>query len=332
MKWYDIRDSRSKWRAFNFVVGGRGIGKTYSTASFMALGEGRGKFLYVRNYETQIDTACTDIGNPFRKISEDSGHIIYMKKKKNFALIYDNYFEDKEQIGAAVHASRYISLKGMDLSWVDYIFFDEFIEDRALQFDQGEAIKSIQETCNRNRELQGKPPVYMFMMSNSERLNNPALRTFGLIPVIEGMIKSGQTEWNSPTVHLELPRSEISELKRDTALYKSLDDNDSYKKMALENDFANESFYGIGKKNLNEYVPFLNIDYLYIYRHKSNGTYYVCTRPASHIKKLTTKDNLMLFKAQYSVIFKVLIVKDAISYESFTVKSQFENILSIPAM
>ena len=328
MKWYDIRDSRDKWRPFNFVVGGRGIGKTYSTSSFMALGEGRGRFLYVRNYETQIDTAATEQGNPFRKISADSGHNIYLKKKKNFAVIYD----DDDQIGMATHASRYISLKGMDLSWVDYIFFDEFIEDRALQFDQGEAIKSIQETCNRNRELEGRPPVYMFMMSNSERLNNPALRTFGLIPVIEGMLKSGQTEWNSKTVHLELPKSMISELKRDTALYQSLDDNDSYKKMALDNDFANESFYAIKKKNINEYVPFLNIDELYIYRHKSNGTYYVSTVPASHIKKITTRDNLMLFKAQYSAIFKILIAKDTIFFESFTVKSQFENILNITTL
>lgn len=332
MKYYGIEDRRKNWRPFNFIIGGRGIGKSYSAVSFM-INEAKGRFLYVRNYETQIDTACTEFGNPFRKVANDTGRKIYMKKHKNFADVIEEDSEgNKTVIGGAVHASRYISLKSLDLSWADFIFFDEFIEDRSLSFAQGDAVKSIQETCNRNRELEGRPPVYMFMLSNSEKLNNATLRTFGLIPIIESMMKTGQQEWNNKRVHLELPKSEISELKADTALYEALSDNDRYKRVALSNEFANDSFYGIKKRNVNEYTPFLNINELFIYKHKSAPKYYVCLTPASKIKKINTKDQLLLFRSQYGVIFKILIAKDAIEYESFTVKSAFEELLMISAI
>lgn len=332
MEWYDIREHRDKWKPFNFIIGGRGIGKSYSASSFM-ITEAKGHFLYIRNYETQIDTACTEFGNPFRKVASDAGCTIYMKKRKNFADIIEEDEEGgKTVIGGAIHASRYISLKSLDLSWVDYIFFDEFIEDRSFTFDQGAAIKSIQETCNRNRELEGKPPVYMFMLSNAEKLNNPALRAFNLVPVIEGMRKAGQIEWNNETIHLELPKSKISELKAETALYKSLDDNDRYKAVALDNDFANDSFYGIRKRNINEYTPFICINEMYVYRHKSNSKYYVCNIPAKHIKILNTKDQLLSFRAQYGAIFKILIAKDQIEYQSFSIKSAFEELLNIAAI
>ena len=326
MKFYDIRDRRANWRPFNFIVGGRGIGKSYSAVDFM-ITEAAGRFLYLRNYETQIDTACTPLGNPFRKNAADSERTIYMKKHKQYADIIEEIEDEKTVLGMATHASRYESLKSMDLSWVDFIFYEEFIEARALNFDQATAIKSIQETCNRNRELEGKPPVYMFMLSNAEKLNNPALRGFNLINVIEGMRKSGQTEWNSKTVHLELPKSEISELKANTALYQTLDDDDAYKKVALSNDFANDSFYAINKKNINEYKPFLCVDNMYIYKHKNAAKYYVCSIPASYIKRLNTKDQLVTFKSTFAKVFCILIAKDLIEYESFNIKAAFEQLV-----
>lgn len=326
MKFYDIRDNQHKWKAFNFIVGGRGIGKTYSALSFMLI-EGRGKFLYLRNYENQLADCCTDLANPFRKLADDTCRFIYMKRKGSFANIFEDTDDGTELIGMGAYASRYEKLKGMDLSWLDYILFDEFIESRSFNFDQADAVKSIQETANRNRELQGRPPVYMFLLSNAEKLNNPTLRDFGLIPVIESMRKTGQTEWNNKHIHLELPKSEISDLKAGTALYEALDDNDSYKQVALSNDFANDSFYAINKKNINEYKPFLCVNNMYIYKHKNEARYYVCSIKASYIKRLNTKDQMLTFRSQFAKIFAILIAKDLIDYESFVIKSEFEQLV-----
>ena len=37
---------------------------------------------------------------------------------------------------------------------------------------------------------------------------------------------------------------------------------------ALDNEFANDDFYGIGVRPLNEYMPVCAFDDVYIYRHK----------------------------------------------------------------
>ena len=77
VKWYRIPDN-DKLRPFTFIVGGRGIGKTYSAID-RCITDYPGKFLYMRNTKEQLQESCGCFGNPFKKWSADHNRDITMK-------------------------------------------------------------------------------------------------------------------------------------------------------------------------------------------------------------------------------------------------------------
>ena len=68
MEWYDIRKRSDRLRAVSIVIGGRGIGKTYSALSFL-LDTGK-PFLYLRNTDKQMSLCASAFGNPFKKVAQ----------------------------------------------------------------------------------------------------------------------------------------------------------------------------------------------------------------------------------------------------------------------
>lgn len=328
IKWYDVRDTRQKWRAFNFFIGGRGVGKTHSVID-CSVTEQPGQFLYLRNTGVQLDESCgksfeTSFGNPFKKWDKINNRQLYMMAEKNHAVI-----KEGDQIyGFGACLSTFENLRGVDLSDMNYIIFDEFIEKRTLPFDQFGNFMQMYETVNRNRELEGFDPVRVFLLSNAQRLSNPILRGLGLIEVIEQMQKSGQRSYTNNKVHIELVKSEVSELKKNTGIYDMIQDT-AYYKEAIENEFANDSFSGVVKRNINEYTPLFCIDDIYVYKHKSNGRLYACGTFSPDAKKFTTRDNYIFFMRAFGLKMKLCITSDLVDYSDYTTKSDLLRILKM---
>ena len=269
MEWYDIRQRAAKLRPVSIVIGGRGIGKTYSALSFM-METGR-KFLYLRNTDKQMSLCASAFGNPFKKVAGDQGRDVAMKPAGEIYVVK----EGEDVIGYGAALSTFENLRGVDLSDVEYVVFDEFIENRKLSFKQGPAFLNLYETINRNRELEGRPPLICILLSNAQRLSNPILAELGLIPVIENMIRTGDRLRITKEYYIELPESSVSAAKESTALYR-LAAGSRYADEALRNEFANDSFFNVGKKPLQEFRPVCAIDGIYIYRHKSGPQWYCC--------------------------------------------------------
>ena len=240
MKWFDIDDYINDFRNINIIIGGRGIGKTYSALNFLITsGEA---FIYLRNKDNQLDESCSDFGNPFKRLNKDLNRNVTMNKSKKHAFIY----EDDRLLGYGAALSTFESLRGVDLSDVKYVIFDEFIEKGKLMFNQFEAFVNFYETVNRNRELLGEDALKVFMLSNSQSLNNEILMGYNLVPIIEGMVRSGQRKYKNENLCLLLPESEISDLKRQTGQYKLIAGTKIYKEV-IENKFAHDSYYGINR-------------------------------------------------------------------------------------
>lgn len=322
VKWYSI-PTGEKLRPFTFIVGGRGIGKTYS-----AIGEGiknhRGRFMYLRNTREQLAESCGNFGNPFKKYADDNKLDIRLEVERRHAIINQYVYCDdgesqrKINIGVGANLSTFENLRGVDLSNIDYILFDEFIENRTLSFDQFRAFVNMYETVNRNRELIGEEPCKVVLLSNAQRLGNPILRGFNLIPVIESMQKAGQRAYSNGPIRIELPFSDVSEGKRTTALYSAINGT-NYADEALNNNFANDSFSGVKKVNINEYTPVVALDDIYIYRHKSDSTFYACGIQAK-CKKFTTIDNFVVFYKLYGFKLKLAAADDKLYYSDYQTK------------
>lgn len=324
IKWYDIKAVENKLSAVNIIIGGRGIGKTYSALTFLM--EKQEPFIYLRNTDVQLKECITGFGNPFKRWNLDHDRHIFFRSEKSHSLIYDDDREDGQPIGYGLALSTFENLRGVDLSDVKYVLFDEFIEKRSLSFRQFECFISFYETVNRNRELLGEAPLCCILLSNSQRLSNPILAGYGIIPVIENMIRTGQKEFKKPGMYLSLPSSAVSDLKKNTANY-ALINGTKIADEALNNAFAFDSFYGIKKRNLNEYIPVVQIDDIYIYKHKTNSRLYACMSQAQNIPVFTSRDNLTAFLRAYGRKLFDAASKGFIDYSDFVTKSQLLDIL-----
>lgn len=312
MEWYDIRKRSTKLRPVSIVIGGRGIGKTYSALSFL-LETGK-KFLYLRNTDKQMSLCASAFGNPFKKVASDLGRDVTMKAAGEIYVVK----EANNLIGYGAALSTFENLRGVDLSDVEYVLFDEFIENRKLSFKQGSAFMNLYETINRNRELEGRPPLICILLSNAQKLNNPILADLGLIPVIEDMIRNLVRLRITKEYYIELPESSVSAAKSETALYK-LAAGSRYADEALRNEFANDSFFNVGKKPLQEFRPVCALDGIYIYRHKSGPSYYCC-RSRAEVMEYDSGDQGAIFNRLYGIRLRAAYAAGNLSFSEFTIK------------
>lgn len=323
MKFFEVRDFLNDFRPISIIIGGRGIGKTYSTLDFLI--QNKEPFIYLRNTDAQLEECSGEFGNPFKKLNKDKGYDIQLYRHKKHSVIIDN-LDNEKCLGYGVALSTFENLRGVDLSDIKYVVFDEFIENRKLTFDQFKTFQNFYETVNRNRELLGEAPLLCILLSNSQSLNNPILIGYNIVGMIEGMVKSGQRKHKSAGMLILLPKSEISELKKQTANYKMLKGTRIYEEN-LNNKFANDSFYGIIKRNLREYIPACRIDDIYIYKHKSNGKYYICSSQAINIQEYTSKENGMLFYRAYGRQLLLSYAAGNVEFSDFTVKTKLMELL-----
>lgn len=314
MEWYDIRKRSVKLRPVSIVIGGRGIGKTYSALSFMM--ETGKKFLYLRNTDKQMSLCASAFGNPFKKVAADQGRDVVMKAAGEIYVVK----EGEDVIGYGAALSTFENLRGVDLSDVEFVVFDEFIENRKLSFKQGSAFLNLYETINRNRELEGRPPLICILLSNAQRLSNPILAELGLIPVIENMIRTGERLRITREYYIELPESSVSAEKAATALYR-LAAGSRYADEALKNEFANDSFFNVGKRPIQEYRPLCALDDIYIYRHKSGNQYYCC-RSRAEVQEFDSADHGALFGRVYGPRLRNAYSAGNLYFSEFTIKCE----------
>ena len=324
MKWFDIADYLNDLKAVSIIIGGRGIGKTYSALSYII--ENKIRFLYLRNTKQQIIESASDFGNPFKRLNLDKGWNIHIRAEKDHFNVLDESEVVPEVLGYAAALSTFENLRGVDLSDVKIVIFDEFIENRSLMFDQFKTFVNMRETVSRNRELLGEEPLICLLLSNSQSLNNPILVGYNLIPTIEGMIRSRQQKHKQKDTLILLPESEISELKKTTSTYSGLQGTKIYKEN-LENKFANDSFYGVQKRNIKEYRPLCQIDDMYIYLHKSNHKKYVCNVQAVNIPVFNSKDNGLMFYQSYGRYMPLEYSQGNIEFSDFTTKAKFMKLI-----
>lgn len=300
---------------FAFVIGGRGVGKTFGALQYVK--EHEQKFVYLRRTQTEIDLISQPAYNPFKPIDPD----ISVKKLTKYTA---GFYSGDTCIGYALALSTVSHIRGFDASDVNYIIYDEFIPEphaRPIKAE-GEALLNCYETINRNRELNNKSPVKLWCFANANKLNNPVFLSLGLINQVVKMQDNHQMFYvnhDRGFLILLLSNSPISAAKSATALYK-LSHGTGYDTMAINNVLVSEGIATIGSRNLSEFVLLCTIGELSIYRHKSKREYYVTTHKAGSAEVYTTAPaDLARFHRKYHWIIDAylsgLIVFETVTNE-----------------
>lgn len=308
---------------FIYLIGARGIGKTYSALKYGL----NHKFMFLRRTQTEVEKVTLDYTQPYKKLN-DNGEcnvsINYISK-----LGFGTFANEDKQIGYIASLSTFSGLRGIDFSDVEVIVFDEFIPEPNKPFLKGEytLFKNVYETINRNRELEGKKAVKCLLMSNATTMRSPILIGDDLVVELQEMILNDISYREVDNKLLAMPiMDKFVKLKGQTELYKY--DKGEFSKHALLNEFTNDSFFHVERKNLKEFTPFVSIDDIYIYRHKSNSTMYAC-RSKANCPKFNLKDSKPLFMALYGTSINMCLINQQMFFYDYQIKIVLSDLFKI---
>lgn len=323
----DIKRILSYNMPFNFIVGGRGTGKTYGALKHVY--ENNIRFMLMRRTQAQCDLINKPEFNPFKALASDLNLNIAVKtiSKYNSMLIEESE-EDFKILGYTCALSTIANMRGFDASDVQVLLYDEFIPERHERQikNEGSAFLNAYETINRNRELQGKKPLQVLCLANAFNMANAIFLELGLVGITERMIAKGNDFYlnkDKGILIVLLNESSISEQKRNTALYKVA--GGSYTEMALSNDFAYNDDSGIASQNLKEYALLCTVGEISIYKHKSDRSYYISEHRTGSADEFNSDEvGLMKYRKKYGLRLFSAHMKNRIKFESMLTKSLFE--------
>lgn len=161
---------------FNFVLSGRGYGKSFGAKervikNFLKKGE---QFIYVRRYKTELKKRTLffdDIAHNFKE------HKLEVKG--------NNAYIDGKIAGYFIPLSTSRTEKSTSYPNVTTIIFDEFVIDKGnLRYleNEVETFLDLYETVARLREKEGKKPVKALFLANKVSIVNPYFIYFNCVP------------------------------------------------------------------------------------------------------------------------------------------------------
>lgn len=296
----NIRGILDEGLPFNFVVGGRGTGKTFTALKIMI--EDNKKFIYQRRTQSQCDLISKPDFSPFKSLNNMFGWNVGIKSISKYNGAFYNMTEDTKgelvpagsPLGYTLALSTVSNMRGFDSSDVKYIIYDEFIpesHERPIK-NEGAAFLNCYETINRNRELNGEKPLQILSLANSNNIANEIFIELRLVTIVEEMFTKGKEIYINRDRGIGiflLNSSPISENKKQTALYK-LTNNTDFSKMAVENKFESPSISLIKPQPLKEYRLLYTIGEISIYKHKSTNKYYCSQHKSGSGEEFGTSD------------------------------------------
>lgn len=318
---------------FIVCVGGRGIGKTFGILKEVL--NRNMKFIYLRRTQSQIDTIKLKELNPFKAVNDICGtDIISGSLGKYMGGFWHSDAEGKAVgpvVGLAVALSTVSNIRGMSTEDYDIVIFDEFIPERHERpiKEEETAFLNCMETFNRNREMQGRAPLKVVMLSNSNDLDSPILNAIGALRPLDEMIRKRQEYrelFSGDVAIFRYLDSPITAKKKNTVLYR-VSQNDDFSNMALSNEFSRANYENVQRCDLKQFEPLVSIGQMTVFRHKSDRLYYVIDGVKTDNYYTTFPNSKAAFIRKYWMIKEAMLAQK-IKYANAPVKIAFEKIWS----
>ena len=305
---YDYQKVLSYNALLNFIIGERGVGKSYGAKKYVAnhFLKTNKEFVYIRRYKSELKEAMLKGGEGifFNQISAD-------KKFKNvkFKNSKDTMYINNKVCGYAIPLSVANILKSATFENVDTIIFDEFIIDKGnYHYLQNEVIQLLDviETIARLRDIR------VLFLGNAISITNPYFTFFDLhLPYNSDIItfKDGLILVNY------IKNIPYREMKKETRFGKLINDT-PYGKYAIDNEFLRDSKAFIRKKTKTSkfyFILVLNNKYYGVWNDYNENTIYISKNfdpNCPTIFALNNDDhteNTMLIRARISPFFKSII-------------------------
>ena len=170
--YYEIGKALSYNCLFNFIVGMRGVGKTYAFKRWAIQDflKNKNEFIYIRRYKTEV--TAQRLKSFFDDIQPEFPNVAF-KVKGNMFYINDEY------AGQAQALSTGKILKSIPFPKVSKICFDEFILDKGVYHYLQDEVTNFLELYSTIARLRD---VIVFFLSNAYTISNPYFDYFNIVP------------------------------------------------------------------------------------------------------------------------------------------------------
>ena len=320
------------------IIGKRQIGKTYGVLKFML--DEQKQFILLRSVMAEMDMLKHNVASPFDAIKGYSGHVVFESETQYTANIVrideSEEGEEKTNIGMLSALSAIGRVRGINGRRFSDVVYDEFIpESHLLKVKNGgDAFLNMYTTIAGNREIEGEKPLRVWLLANSNNLDNDILNALNITGVVEKMSLRGEESriLKDRGIMVILPDSQlITEKRKKGALYRAIGGDSKFSQMAYENAFAYNDYTDVGTKPLQEYKPLISVGGSFtIYLHKSDKVLYVCDivdNNARH-KYMQSDYDRMKFTRDYPEV-KAAYLRGRFTFQNMTVKNAFLDYLDL---
>lgn len=275
--YYSNHDLLTRNAMFNFVIGGRGTGKTYNFkyTRIKHYIKTRKQFIYLRRYKSEFE----DRQEFFRDVVERfPGWEFKVDGMKGF--IRRESVEEKnpnkwECMCYFVTLANALSKKSVPYPDVDMIGFDEFILDKGhLHYIKNE-VKAFQDFYNTVDRFQDR--VKVLFMANAVSIINPYFVAWKLKPrKDQRFVRAYNGYMIVETVQSDMFRAHV-----DNTRFGQMIKNTSYYDYAVGNNFQDDNDLFIAKKSEDArfyYALMFDSKVVGIWVDYTEGLYYICRR------------------------------------------------------
>lgn len=286
------------------IIGARQIGKTYGTLLYHL--RHNVQHILLRRTTEELDMITGAETNPYKVFEPEFKTAIF--KAGKFLSIND-YDSDGVKLmparGMVLSLAQIAHIRGFSGSAYESIIFDEFIPEKHVHRfrSEGDALLNAYTTINGNRELQGRPPCKLWLLANSNDINNSILESLNLTDdIIKMRVKSREWTEKDGAIIVQPASSKIARLRQDTALMKMIDKGSDFYGMAINNEFSYDRNPLVESRSVKGLTPLFSYSPLYAW--EGSNIIYMCRLKHSAAPYGTTEWDREKLRADYLWIIR----------------------------
>lgn len=240
-EFYDYKQTLSRQAAMNFIVGERGLGKTYGFLKYCVerFIKKRKQFIYLRRFQSDVERCRSSLFDHHLNHNEFGEHIIEYKNGK--------YYCNGQVMGYILPLTKAAAIKSTAWPDVETIIFDEFLLTSTVQHylrNEPFEFASLCDSIFRERD----PKI--FLLGNASTITNPYFEYFR----IKLDPKREYQSFKNGLILVHYSKNLAYREKRKRSKFGQLMSGTSYEDYAIENKFCMDSSSFILKRPANSWL------------------------------------------------------------------------------
>lgn len=182
LKYYDFKHVLSRNAVYNFVIGARGLGKTYGAKMWCVKDfiKNGNQFIYLRRYQTELSTRATFFADIKEQFPDYAFRVNGENAEINMNTGHSKKDDDWQVCGYFIALSRAQSKKSVAYPRVTKIIYDEFIVDKGHIIYLPQEAKAFNDFFSTVDRYKDKTRV--LFLANAVSIMNPYFIEFNIRP------------------------------------------------------------------------------------------------------------------------------------------------------